>query len=234
MSATGQRPPLRRHVLSTDVKDHLLEAIVSGRFEPGSRIVETRVAQELGVSQAPVREAIRELAVVGVLDVEPHRGARVRQPSREELIEAAEVRGVLEAHAARLACQRLDDRDRAHLQRLLDELWRVSQEGDAQEHARLNSAFHEQQVIAAANPTLLRLWRMLDPVARTYLTAMLSGVDLCVLAERHERLLTAICGGDPDAAEAAARTHQHEAAQLIAAAPDDAFRAAETHEDDVT
>lgn len=207
---------LSRRVLSTDIKDHLLEAIVGGRYAPGSRIVETRVAQELGVSQAPVREAIRELAVLGIIDVEPYRGARVRALDRHELIEAAEVRGELEAYAARLAARRLDDAGRAGLRALLDALVAVSHDGDAHEHARLNSAFHEQQVVAAGNTTLLRLWRLLDPAARTYLTATLPGVDLLALAERHERLLAAINTGDPDIAEAAARAHQRETAELIA------------------
>lgn len=226
-AASGEPVPLDRRVLSTDVKDHLLEAIVSGRFEPGSRIVETRVAQDLGISQAPVREAIRELAVLGVIEVEPYRGARVRQPSRAELVEAAEVRGALESYAARLASQRLDDAGRTRLQELHDELLQVSRDGDAHAHAMLNSAFHEQQVVAAGNATLLRTWRMLDPAARTYLTATRPGADLVALAVRHTGLLEAICSGDPDRAEAAARVHQEEAAEFLAALDDDELPASE-------
>ncbi len=94
---------ISRSVLSDAVKDRLLEAILDGRYPPGSRIVETRVARELGTSQAPVREALRDLEALGVVEIAAFRGARVRRPSRDELLEAYVVRAELEAMAARLA-----------------------------------------------------------------------------------------------------------------------------------
>src|SRR3972149_3811605 len=81
---------ISRSVLSAQVKERLLEAILDGRSPPGARIVETRVARELGTSQAPVREALRDLEALGVVENSPFRGARVRQPSIEELLEAFE------------------------------------------------------------------------------------------------------------------------------------------------
>ena len=73
-----------RGVLSDAVKDRLLEQIVDGTYPPGSRIVETRVARELGTSQAPVREALRDLEALGVVEISPFRGARVRRPGLED------------------------------------------------------------------------------------------------------------------------------------------------------
>src|SRR5574340_918032 len=70
-----------RSVLADQVKDRLLQAILEGRYPPGSRIVETRVAREYGVSQAPVREALRGLEAIGVIEINAFRGARVRRPS---------------------------------------------------------------------------------------------------------------------------------------------------------
>ena len=70
---------ISRSVLSDAVKDRLLEAILDGRYPPGSRIVETRVARELGTSQAPVREALRDLEALGVVEIAAFRGARVRR-----------------------------------------------------------------------------------------------------------------------------------------------------------
>ena len=98
--------PVTREVLSERVKDRILTWILEGELEPGSRIVETRVARDLGVSQAPVREALRDLAILGFVEMKPHKGARVREPSREELTEAIEVRAELEALAGRLAAAR--------------------------------------------------------------------------------------------------------------------------------
>ena len=74
--------PIERRVLRDQVKAYLTDAILSGFYKPGERLVETRIAQRLGVSQAPVREAIRELELMGFLKSEPFRGASVRQRSR--------------------------------------------------------------------------------------------------------------------------------------------------------
>src|SRR3990172_7822000 len=98
---------ISRSVLSAQVKERLLEAILDGRYPPGARIVETRVARELGTSQAPVREALRDLEALGVVETTAFRGARVRRPSAAELLEAFEIRAELESLGARPAATRL-------------------------------------------------------------------------------------------------------------------------------
>ena len=107
--------PLAREVLTDQVKERLLDGILSGRYPPESRIVETAVARELGTSQGPVREALRALEALGVVEITPFRGARVRQPSRREVVEAYAVRSTLEALGARSAVPRLTDDDLATL-----------------------------------------------------------------------------------------------------------------------
>lgn len=77
---------ISRSPLSDQIKDRLLQEILSGAYAPGSRIVETRVARELGTSQAPVREALRDLEALGVIEISAYRGARVRHPSKAELL----------------------------------------------------------------------------------------------------------------------------------------------------
>src|SRR5512141_1893646 len=106
---------ISRNVLSDQVKDHLLQAILVGQYLPGSRIVETRVARELGTSQAPVREALRDLEALGVVETTAFRGARVRRPSAAELLEAFVIRAELESLAATLAMPGLTDADIAEL-----------------------------------------------------------------------------------------------------------------------
>ena len=109
-----RRPPvtvagrLPRSVLADQVKERLLEGILAAATRPDARIVETQVARELGTSQAPVREALRGLEALGVVEITPFRGARVRRPTRRELLEAYGVRSALEALGARLAVPRLD------------------------------------------------------------------------------------------------------------------------------
>ena len=104
-----------RSVLADQVKERLLDGILSGRYAPDSRIIETQVARELGTSQAPVREALRGLEGLGLVEITPFRGARVRRPSRREILEAYAVRSSLETLAARLAVPRLTDTDLAIL-----------------------------------------------------------------------------------------------------------------------
>src|SRR3954464_13545516 len=118
--ADEQLTPLARSVLSAQVKDRLLRWIIEGELPPGARIIETRVARQLGTSQAPVREALRDLATLGLVEMHPYRGARVRTPQSHELIEAMEVRGELEAIAARHAATVIDERTLARMGGLLD------------------------------------------------------------------------------------------------------------------
>ena len=98
---------IARTVLREQVKDILLDRIVRGELQPGERLVETRIASELGTSQAPVREALRDLELLRLVESEPFRGARVREFGDAELIEVYPVRAVLEELAAREAAARL-------------------------------------------------------------------------------------------------------------------------------
>jgi DNA-binding GntR family transcriptional regulator len=202
-------------VLSELVKDRILTWILKGDLAPGSRIVETRVARELGTSQAPVREALRNLATLGFVEMQPYRGSRVRKPSKEELIDAIEVRAELEALAGRLAAVRRTEQCLRDLERLYDEMEEAAERSDPHDHALTNTRFHERIVQAAGNPTLTRLWSMLEPFSRTYVTASAPGMDLKWLGHRHDGILESIRDGDPDRAADTMRTHAYEAARMI-------------------
>ena len=108
---------LTRSVLADQVKERLLESILDGSYPPDSRIVETAVAKELGTSQAPVREALRGLEALGIVEIMPFRGARVRRLDAAELLEAYVVRSAIEVLGARLAMARITDDDVAALLR---------------------------------------------------------------------------------------------------------------------
>jgi DNA-binding GntR family transcriptional regulator len=144
---------ISRSVLSDQVKDRLLEAILDGRYPPGARIVETRVARELGTSQAPVREALRDLEALGVVETSPFRGARVRRPSADELLEAFTVRSQLESLAARLALERITDDELDELSLYLDEMRRAARAGDSHAEATADASFHGRVVEIAGNAT---------------------------------------------------------------------------------
>jgi DNA-binding GntR family transcriptional regulator len=203
--------PVARSVLSAQIKDRLLTMIVSGEMAPGSRIIETRVARDLGTSQAPVREALRDLATLGLVEMHPFRGARVREPHAEELVEAMEVRGEIEAIAARQAADKIDESTLSQMRALLDEMRGFAARGDAHGQALKNSEFHNLVIDASGNGTVQRLWKILEPFARTYLTATAPGADLHWLAERHAAIIDALEARDPERAADAMRVHAREA-----------------------
>jgi len=208
--------PIEREVLSARVKDRILRWILEGELAPGSRIVETRVARQLGTSQAPVREALRDLATLGFVEITPYQGSRVRQPTAGELREAIAVRGELEAFAGRLAATRVTSTTLRQLDGLFEKMGDAAERGDAHEQAVYNTRFHTAIVRAAGNRALERAWAMLEPFGRTYVTASMPGVDLRWLGVRHREIIEALRDHDPERAGAALRQHAVEAAGLIA------------------
>lgn len=208
--------PISRSVLSATVKERLLEAIIDGRYPPGSRIVETRAARDFGTSQAPVREALRDLEALGVVEISPFRGARVRRPSREELLEAYVVRSELEALVVRLALPRLTPDDLAMLAGYLDEMHRSAANGDTVGEASADAAFHGLLVDLSGNRTLKRVWSLLEPYSRTYITIAVPGADRRRIAGLHNPVLESLRTGDPAGAEAAIREHFANARGMLA------------------
>jgi DNA-binding GntR family transcriptional regulator len=213
--------PIEREVLSARVKDRILRWILEGELAPGSRIVETRVARQLGTSQAPVREALRDLATLGFVEIRPYQGSRVRQPTAGELREAIAVRAELEGLAGRLAAPRIKAATLRQLEDLFEKMARAAQRGDAHEQAVHNTRFHTIIVRAAGNRALERIWAMLEPFGRTYVTASMPGVDLGWLGERHREIIEALRNHDSNRAAQALRQHAVEAASLIAELSDE-------------
>jgi len=214
-SAGGKQNAVRYPTLGNQVKDHLLARILAGEFAPGERIVETRVARELGISQGPVREALRDLATLGLVDLEPYRGARVRRPATEEIHEAMRVRGELEALAAAEASPRVTAGHLSELRGLIAEMDELAAAGELEAYVRRNTDFHRTVVRASGNRTLERLWEMLEPFARTYITAVASGLDPGRAHRSHRRIVKALASGDPAAAATAMREHSREAQGLV-------------------
>lgn len=207
--------PIAREMLSSKIKDRILQLILEGELEPGDRLVETRIARELGVSQSPVREAIRDLAGVGFLEIEPYRGARVRKFTREEFLDDMEIRGELEAIAAHRAARRITTDQIARLRVLIDEMHELAEVGNAHGQAMKNTEFHRIVVTAGGSDALLRAWTVLEPFARTYLTAMVPGTDLVWLGDRHSTIVGALEDGDADLAASVMRDHATEARDLL-------------------
>ncbi|HEX6399850.1 MAG TPA: GntR family transcriptional regulator [Actinomycetota bacterium] len=198
---------LSRSVLADQVKERILEGILTGHYPPDSRIVETQVARELGTSQAPVREALRGLEALGVVEIAPFRGARVRRPSRREIIEAYSVRSTLETLAARLALPRMTQDDIVELARHHDTMQAAARAGDGHAVAEADARFHARIVELADNGTLERVWRSLEPFSRTYLTLAVPGADPQWSADLHGPILDALRSRDVNAVVASLEHH---------------------------
>jgi DNA-binding GntR family transcriptional regulator len=195
----GRAGLLARSVLADQVRERLLERILSGQYPPDARIVETQVARELGTSQAPVREALRGLEALGVVEITPFRGARVRRPTQQELLEAYAVRSALETLAARLAVPRLTDADLDRLGAAVEAMQAAARDEDRHSVAEADARFHGTIVELAGNATLVKVWRSLEPFLRTYLTLVVPGADAQWAADLHTPVYAALRARDADA-----------------------------------
>jgi DNA-binding GntR family transcriptional regulator len=193
-------------VLREQIRKLLLERILKGEIQSGDRIVEFQLAQEFGTSQAPVREALRELQSLGFVEHEPYRGTRVRRITEEELAEIYPVRAALEELAAQEAASRLDGKV-GELEREFEAMREAADRDDLQDLAAHGAAFHRLIVEAAGNKVLLDTWRTLRVEARVVVTALKTDIDLHELAELHRPLLEALKEGSPEKAGSALRQH---------------------------
>jgi len=203
-----------RVVLREQVKELILERILNETYRPGERLVETRIAAELGTSQAPVREALRDLELLRFVESEPFRGARVRDVSQEELIEIYPVRAAIEAVAAREAAERLGG-DVEALAAELDLMHRAADAEDLHALVEHDVAFHRLIVEASGNRVLFETWLSLGIEARTIVTALRAGLDGHEIAERHRPVLEALRARDPELAGTTLRRHVEQFGELL-------------------
>ena len=144
--------PLRDVVFNT-----LRKAILTGELKPGERLLEIHLANRLGVSRTPIREAIRKLELEGLVIMIPRRGAEVAQITEKSLKDVLEVRRALDALCVELACDRISDREEELLREACDEFERATETKDATIIAKADVAFHDIIVQATDNQRLIQL-----------------------------------------------------------------------------
>ncbi|MEU7482318.1 GntR family transcriptional regulator [Streptomyces sp. NPDC042319] len=193
------------HSLREQIREHILEGIVSGRWQPGERIVERRIAVELEVSQTPVREALRELESLRLIESAPNKGVRVRNLTAADLKESYPVRAGLEQVAAELAAGRLAD-DTAALEREVAALTMADAAADGEAQVRHTVAFHREIIRAAENGVLLHTWESLGVEVWTTLSIRWFSPDPRSHAQDHQEIVDAFRRRDPKIGEIL-RTH---------------------------
>jgi DNA-binding GntR family transcriptional regulator len=196
-----------RRALRHDVRDGIVRGILEGQFGPGDRLIEMHIAKAYGTSQGPVREALRELEMLGFVRSEPHRGTYVRDPWQRGMLELYELRGALEEFAARLATPTLR-KDTTALQAEVDGMAAAAKANDVHAAVEHSERFHRLIIEASGNQLLETIWSSLSITDHTALTMVTLSLDLATLAESHQPIVDAIAAGDIELACRVSREHQ--------------------------
>lgn len=208
-------PPLARSA-SAAAAELIREAIVDGRVSPGHRLKEEELAQQLGISRTPVREALLLLQAEGLVEAVPNRGSAVRAYGRRELEELYELRALLEGHAASRAAAHRGD---GHLEELRQSCARFAAllpSGDVPSLVGENSAFHETILDAAASERLKGMVRQVVAMPLMYSSYRWYSPEECAAShEAHLRLLDAFERQDAPQAERVMRDHVFAALQVL-------------------
>ena len=198
---------VRQRSLREVVHDSIRDAIVKGSLRPGERIVESRIAKSMGVSQAPVREAIRELEQAGLVVSYPNRGAFVRQLTPRDIREIYSLRAVLERFAVELAVKELKEADFERLEQLVAEMIAHAKASDTEAFVESDYAFHDFICQKSGHALLYKTWKGISPWNWTFVTALWDSRPTVELAERHVAVVEALKSLDPKVAGEAMYRH---------------------------
>jgi DNA-binding GntR family transcriptional regulator len=198
--------PVQRRSLKDQVKQQILERILKGRYTPGQRLREVALAQELNTSPIPVREALRELESLRIVESEAYKGVRVRQVTPKDLVEAYELRALLESYAAEKGGRSFKGNTEALRKRYLAML-AAARFGDMEAYVQNDIPFHRLIVEGAQNAFLLRAWDGLGFEIRTRIFLASKEFDMVQVAQLHEPILEALERGDGKRAAQLLREH---------------------------
>ena len=199
----NQYLPLRDVVFNT-----LRQAILRGELKPGERLMEIQLANKLGVSRTPIREAIRKLELEGLVLMIPRRGAVVAEITEKSLHDVLEVRGALEELAVDLACDRITEEDIERLREAAKEFEEVSKNDDVTALAEADVKFHDIIYLATENQRLIQLLYNLREQMYRYRVEYLKRQEVHVtLFAEHEHIIECIVKHDKVEAKRAISTH---------------------------
>jgi len=208
--------PLQRRRLVDEASQRLRDAILNGRLAGGARLRQTELAERLGISRTPIREALVRLREEGLIELLPRGGVRVTPLDPDEAVELYDLREVLDGLAARLASGRRDTVALARLERALGRMTSSIERGDPTHWFRSHVRFHEEIIHAAGNRHLARLSAVVHLSIRQFHPMLLGTPRRLADANReHRQIFEAIAARDPEAAEQAARAHIAAAREIV-------------------
>lgn len=195
----------------------LRDEILSGKLQPNEKLNTNQLANRLGVSRTPIREALNRLISVGLVETFPHRGIYIRKLSIEEIIELYYIRAALEGIAARLAVRNLKEDEMERLRQYCDDMEAQHLVGNYQKLLEINFLFHETIYKATNSPQLQDLLFQYYNRSKPYRTL---GLELPgrykEVFDEHRQLVAALASGDMERADFCAREHHLNTARQIA------------------
>jgi DNA-binding GntR family transcriptional regulator len=198
----------QRKSLGQDVFDYLKNAIIDQTIEPGSRLVESKISQMLGISRTPLREALHKLEREDWIEKIPSGGFQVVKLSQMDIEQTFGIRSVLEAYAARLAAQNYVDKDLAPLEKKMNEFQKNLQKNNKDKLQKINTEFHDLLYGLSGSPKLTKMINQLRAQISRFRQIILKQDEYAQESnEDHIQMLLAIKNRDGDLVERLVRTH---------------------------
>ncbi len=209
MTVAQALPSLDRHSLRHRVLHTLREAIITGQFQPGDRLVEEEICQQMGVSRGPMREALRQLEQEGLVVSFPYRATEVIGVSEEEVSDVlVPIRLTLERFAFRHALPLMAEADFAELEHLVEVMRQAGEQGDLGRIVEADVQFHELVLRCSKQPHCAQIWRTISPRVRAYFyRCSPRHPALTDIADEHQELLAVMRTREIDRVLAALDPH---------------------------
>ncbi len=198
-----RRKPIERHqTLREKILETIRDAILKGSLKPGERVSEPELAERFGISRTPIREAFRQLESEGYLVVIPRKGAVVASLSARDIEEFYAIKIILEGFAARMAADKLTEKDIERLEAINERLAQIAKEGDVKTFFRVHNEFHELFIKAAGNDKLFEMINQLVMKFKRLRLASLSQPGrMEISVEEHRNMIRAFRNHDGDRAD---------------------------------
>jgi len=197
----------KKKTMRKDIRKHIQNLVTKGVYKPGDQIVETKLAKELGVSQTPVREALLELVMMGMLEERPYSGTFVKKLTTHEILDIYYTRAIIEQCAAKKATSQATEEQLAELSKEIVIMRQAAVQQDSELFVDADVSFHEIIMDMACSPSLKRIWRFLRMADWTYTTTRLTTHSLFELCDMHELIYRHMSSHDADLAGEAMYKH---------------------------
>ena len=201
---TNEYLPLRDVVFNT-----LRDAILTGKLVPGERLMENQLAEKLGVSRTPVREALRMLELENLVELVPRKGAQVLDMSEKDIINILEVRSALEGLATSVACKKMTKEDLQQLKNMEVDFEKAVADNDVEHYVDIDEDFHDLIFAATENDKLINIFRNLRIQLYRYRMAQAKNneTSMSTIVAHHRSIIRAIENHDAEEGASIAQGH---------------------------